>query len=254
VSFSFLAPDAAVADDRFTPIARSPMERDAKAAGARFEVRDGWNVTVGYTSVEQEREAQRRAAAWADVSHLGKLELHASPDDLAAVVAQASGGAALELGRAVRAAGAWWLALTRDRALVVTEPGAVGVVRERLTDAASGASGPVSVIDATSKFAALTILGPLAREVFARFTALDLRPGVTPVHGLRPGSVARNPAVLVREAEDRYLVLFGWALGHYMWTVVADAGKHLGAAPVGVDALEPIAAGGAPVKEEAGRA
>src|SRR3954466_7663583 len=110
MSFEFLAPDAAVADDRFAPIARSPMERAARAAGARFEARDGWNVAVGYASPEQEREACRRAAGWADVSHLGKLELHATAaDDLTAVVAQVAGGATLELGTATRAAGASWL-------------------------------------------------------------------------------------------------------------------------------------------------
>ena len=60
---------------------------------------------------------------------------------------------------------------------------------------------------------ALTIAGPLAREIFARFTAIDLRPQVTPVHGFRPGSVARTPGAILREAEDRWLMLFGAALG-----------------------------------------
>src|SRR4051795_9342856 len=126
MSFEFLTPDAAVPDDRFAPIARSPMERAARAAGARFEGRDGWNVAVGYASLKQEREACRRAAGWADVSHLGKLELHATAaDDLTAVVAQVAGGAALELGSASRAADAWWLPMSAERAVVVCEPGAV---------------------------------------------------------------------------------------------------------------------------------
>jgi heterotetrameric sarcosine oxidase gamma subunit len=253
VSFEFLAPDAAAAGDRFTPLARSPMEAEASAAGARFEVRDGWNVAVGYSSVEQEREAARRVAAWADVSHLGKLELHAGADDLAAIVAQAADGATLELGRATRGAGAWWLPLTSGRALVVCEPGAVAGLRERLSDVAASASGLVSVVDATSKYGAMTLLGPQAREVFARFTALDLRPQVTPVHAFRPGSIARTPGLLVREDEDRFLLLFGWALGQYMWTVVADAAEHLGGSPIGADALEPLPDAVA-VKEEAGRA
>jgi heterotetrameric sarcosine oxidase gamma subunit len=255
VSVEFLAPDSAVADERFAPVARSPMERAARAAGARFETRDGWSVAVGYAPLEQEREACRQAAGWADVSHLGKLELHVSnADDLTAIVAQAADGAALELGAATRAAGAWWLPLTADRAVVVCEPGALSGLRERLEEAAAGASGTVSVVDATCKYAALTLVGPLAREVFARFTAIDLRPKVTPVGGFRPGSIARTPGLLVRESDERFLFLFGWALGAYMWETVADAGTHLGAAPVGVDALEEVAIGIAPVREEAGRA
>jgi heterotetrameric sarcosine oxidase gamma subunit len=251
VSFEFLAPDSAVADDRFTPVARSPMERAARAAGARFETRDGWSVAVGYTSLEQEREACRRAAGWADVSHLGKLELHASSaEDLSAVVAQVAGGASLELGTATRAADAWWLPLTAERAVVVCEAGAVGGLRERLEEAAGAASRTFSIVDATCKFGALTLVGPLAREVFARFTAIDLRPKATPVGAVRPGSIARGPGLLVREAEERFLFLFGAALGAYMWETVADAGAHLGGAPVGAEALEEIAI----AVEEAGRA
>jgi heterotetrameric sarcosine oxidase gamma subunit len=251
VSFEFLAPDAAVADDRFAPIARSPMERAARAAGARFEARDGWNVAVGYASVEQEREACRRAAGWADVSHLGKLELHASAaDDLSAVVAQVAGGATLELGTATRAADAWWLPLTAERAVVVCEPSALPGLRERLEDAAGSASRTFSIVDATCKFGAMTIVGPLAREVFARFTAIDLRPKSTPVGAFRPASIARTPGMLVREGDDRFLFLFGAALGAYIWETVADAGTHLGGAPVGVEALAEIAI----AVEEAGRA
>ncbi|MFL5970335.1 MAG: sarcosine oxidase subunit gamma family protein [Gaiellaceae bacterium] len=251
MSFEFLAPDAAVADDRFAPIARSPMERAARAAGARFEARDGWNVAVGYASLEQEREACRRAAGWADVSHLGKLELHATAaDDLTAVVAQVAGGATLELGTATRAADAWWLPLTAERAVVVCEPGAVAGSRERLEEAAGAASRTFSIVDATCKYGAMTLVGPLAREVFARFTAVDLRPKSTPVGAFRPVSIARTPGMLVREGEDRFLFLFGAALGAYMWETVADAGTHLGAAPVGVEALEEIAI----AVEEAGRA
>jgi heterotetrameric sarcosine oxidase gamma subunit len=256
VSFEFLAPDSAVADDRFAPIARSPMERAARAAGARFETRDGWSVAVGYTSLEQEREACRQAAGWADVSHLGKLELHASAaDDLAAIVAQVADGAALELSSATRAADAWWLPLTAERAVVVCEPAALPGLRERIEEAAGGASRPVTVVDATCKYAAMTLVGPLAREVFARFTAIDLRPKETPVGAFRPASIARTPGMLVRESDERFLFLFGWALGAYVWETVADAGGYLGAAPVGLEALDEIAIGaGSPAIEEAGRA
>jgi heterotetrameric sarcosine oxidase gamma subunit len=255
VSFEFLAPDSAVADERFAPVARTPMERAARAAGARFETRDGWSVAVGYASLEQERESCRQAAGWADVSHLGKLELHASADDLAAIVAQVADGAVLELGSATRAGDAWWLPLTAERAIVVCEPSAVAGLRERLEEAAGGASRTVSVVDATCKYAAMTLVGPLAREVFARFTAIDLRPRMLPVGGFRPASIARTPGMLVREGDERFLFLFGWALGAYLWETVADAGTHLGAAPVGLEALDEVAIGAAGVAvEEAGRA
>jgi hypothetical protein len=52
--------------------------------------------------------------------------------------------------------------------------------------------------------------------------------------------VARTPGAVLREGEERFLMLFGAALGQYVWTVVADAAASLGGGPVGLDALDPI--------------
>jgi glycine cleavage system aminomethyltransferase T len=205
------------------------MERQARAAGAQFEVRDGWNVATSYGSPEQERHACASTAGWVDVSHLGKLELQGP-----GITERAD----LELGRATRRDGAWWCPLTPDRALVIGER------PERLPE-------QTSVVDVGTVFAAMTLVGPLSREVFARFCAADLRPKVTPVTGLRPVSIARQPGLIVCEADDRYLFLFGWAVGQYMWTVVEDAAVHLGGRPVGLATLDSLAA---PLSEEAARA
>jgi heterotetrameric sarcosine oxidase gamma subunit len=206
VNLDFLTPAADADADGI--VARSPMEGMAKAAGARFEVRDGWNVAVEYPN------ARTGDVAWADVSHLPKLELQGVSETITS----------LEFGTAVRRDDAWWCRLTESRALVIG-------ARPTLEDS------DLDVTDVTSNFAALTVSGPLARETFARFCALDLRPHVTPVGALRPGSIGRQPGILIREAEERYLFLFGWATGEYMWSTVADAAEHLGGGPVGVDAL-----------------
>jgi glycine cleavage system aminomethyltransferase T len=191
--FEFLAPSPAA-------VARSPMEGQAIAAGARMEVRDGWNVAAEYPGA-----APDAPVGWADVSHLRKVEV--------------SGTHQLTFGTAARRNGAWWCPVTRERTLVM-----------------GGAD--VDGLEVTTTLAALTVVGPLAREVFARFCALDLRPQAMPVGGFRPGSVARTPGYVLREDAERFLVLFGWALGEYLWTVVADAATSLGGAPIGVDALD----------------
>jgi heterotetrameric sarcosine oxidase gamma subunit len=236
MNLDFLTAGAEAAD---AAVAHSPMEGQTRAAGAELQVRHGWSVATHYGGVGAEAEAAgaRRIAGWADVSHLGKLELQGPPDQLDRVAAEC--GAELRLGEAVRAGEAWWCRLTTTRALVVSDAAATDALRAQLTEASDGAER-VSMCDLTTNFAAITLVGPQAREVLARFCALDLRPAVTPVRALRPGSVGRQPGILVCEAEDRYLFLFGWATAQYMWSVVADAAEHLGGRPIGVDALSEL--------------
>jgi glycine cleavage system aminomethyltransferase T len=179
-AFEFLEPSPAA-------IARSPMEGQALAAGARMELRDGWNVAVSYPT--------NGSVTWTDMSHLRKVEVHGRHE--------------LVLGQASRKNGSWWCPVTRDRTLVIGDRDAEG-------------------LDVTCSFAALSIAGPAVREVFARFCALDLRDREMPIGGFRPGSVARTPGYVLREEDDRFLMLFGWALGEYMWTVVADAAERFG--------------------------
>ena len=76
--------------------------------------------------------------------------------------------------------------------------------------------------------------------MIARFCALDLRPQVAPPGSFRPGSIARQPGMIIVEGEQRFLLLFGWAVGEYVWTVVEDAARSLGGGPVGVDAHAPV--------------
>jgi heterotetrameric sarcosine oxidase gamma subunit len=236
MSVDFLSVDSAVQSDRFSPVSRSPMERQALAAGGHFEVREGWALAVAYASPEYEAQTLRRTAGWTDMSHLGKLELQAAPEDLEAIFS-AGTSARFELGRARRTAGTWWCPLAPSRLLVVCERSSLASVRGLLEDSVTSAGVPASLVDVTTVFAALTIVGPAAREVFARFCAIDLRPHATPVGAVRPGSVARQPGIVICEGEHRFLMLFGWAVGEYMWRQVEEAARHLGGAPVGVDAL-----------------
>jgi len=190
VTLEFLSPAAEGV------VARSPMERQARKAGARFEVRDGWNVAASFPGESSER------VGFADCSHIRKYELLGDLPPL-------------ELGRATVEGDSTWLPMTRERALVL------------------GGEPPAGALDVTTAFGALRLSGPLARETFARFTAIDLRPQVTGPGDWRPGSVARTPGGILCEADDRYLMLFGSAFGQYMWTVVEDAARHLGGGPVG---------------------
>jgi glycine cleavage system aminomethyltransferase T len=119
-------------------------------------------------------------------------------------------GPARGLGSAVRAQdGAWWCPITPQRTLVL--------------------DGQGDGLDLTCAYAAIELAGPRTDDVIARFCALDVRAASLPVGGFRPGSVARTPGFVLRTGETTLLLLVGWALGAYLWTVVADAAQALDA-------------------------
>jgi glycine cleavage system aminomethyltransferase T len=239
VTLEFLAADLTQGGDA-RPVARSAIEPCLRAAGARFELRDGWSVATSFGSVEAELATCRTRVGVGDRSALGKLEVQGSPDAVREVIREVAEGAELELGTAARAAGAFWCPVTARRALALTGAAGIGTLRERLERAAARA-GAATVAEVTTTLGALAVVGPRARELFARLTALDLRPTRMPERGFRPGSVARTPAMVLRERGDRFVLLFGAAYGEYVWTVVTDAAQTLGGAPVGADALERLA-------------
>ena len=234
MSLEFLEPDRAAAELGFKPVPASPLLPQARAAGGRVGTRDGWCVGVDYGSVEREREACRATVGVGDMSWLCKLELHGPPAEVAALAA-AGGAEGIELGRARRGGEAWWCPFSERRVLAVCEPPHAPALREALTGAAEGR--PMTVTDMTCALAAIALVGRLARDVFARLTAIDLRPDRTPECSFRPGSVARVPGMVLRQRGERYLLMFGSAYAQYMWTQVTDAAEPLGGLLVGADAL-----------------
>jgi heterotetrameric sarcosine oxidase gamma subunit len=235
-TLAFLAPDAS------DVAARSPTHRLALAAGARMERRDGWVLAVAYGDGDRDAAAEHgrltETVGFADRSQLCKLELKAAPTVLADVIAAAGDGVALSPRVATPGgAASWWCPLTPSHVLALAEPAQAAALRSSLATASAEREADVTVVESSSGLAALTLAGPRAAELLARFCAIDVRPAVTPVAGFRPGSIARTPGYLLREREDELLILVGWALGEYLWQVVADAAEHLGGGPVGAEAL-----------------
>ncbi|MGH2962375.1 MAG: hypothetical protein ACRDL3_09310, partial [Solirubrobacterales bacterium] len=85
MSFEFLEPDRAVAELGFEPVPASVLLPEARAAGGRIEVREGWRVAADYGSVDRELEACAESVGVGDVSWLGKLELQGPAPEVAAV-------------------------------------------------------------------------------------------------------------------------------------------------------------------------
>jgi glycine cleavage system aminomethyltransferase T len=242
MSFEFLAPDAARSANGTTPALRSPIEWALRDRGANFTHRAGWRVVTDYGDTAAELDACRESVGVADLSQLGKLELHGEPGSVSTIVAELTGGAVAP-GKATLHEGVWWCPMTMGRVLALSPPERTAEVRALLEAAASAASF-ASVVEMTSAYGSNALAGPLSRETFARTMALDLRPDHFEVAGFAPVSVARTPGMVLRQEPDIYLHLFGAGFAHYVWTVFVDAAEHLGGRAVGTAALEALASTG----------
>jgi heterotetrameric sarcosine oxidase gamma subunit len=224
---AFISPTASASD---VP-AESPFNVALAEVEASFEIRDGWRTAVRIGTRADEARALSETVAWSDASHLGKLDVQAAPDR-ASALAKLAGG--LVMGLAVRRRDAWWCQVTPQRAMVLCEPADTAALAAELED-----TDGINAVDITGQLSALRISGPLSRQLFARFCALDLRVARTPVGAFLPGSVARTPGYVLREQDNQYLVLLGAAHALSHWEIIADAGRRLGGHPVGVDATQP---------------
>jgi heterotetrameric sarcosine oxidase gamma subunit len=201
---------------------------DAAAVhGAMVETRSGWEVISSFGDPVAEGRACAETVGFADLSHMTKIEAAlASPTR--------------SLDRLADRAGGWWVCPVRPDLQLV-----LGTPDSNESQPQAPLPEDARATDLTAALAAIALAGPAARELFARFCALDLRDGALPVRGFRPGSVARTPGYVLREAPQRFLVLAGAAYGVYLWQLIADAAEHLGGRPVGVDALPAMEPGDA---------
>jgi glycine cleavage system aminomethyltransferase T len=243
MSFEFLAPDQAQTRNGTEPPARSPIEWAHLEAGAQLGGLAGWSVVNDYGAIGPETAACRESVGVADGCFIGKLELQSDSGTVASIVARLAGGAVLEPGRATRHDETWWCPVTAGKVLALTQPERTPAVRERL-EAAAAEAPFASVTELTAALGSNVIAGPLAREAFARTTALDLRPDRFPEAAFAPVSVARTPGMVLRERGDRYLHVFGAGYAQYNWTVFVDAAESLGGRAVGLEALAAAEASG----------
>jgi hypothetical protein len=194
--YAFLETLAAANGD-FAPLLRSSLAHRHRAAGARFEERDGWLVAVAYPN---ERPLP---VAVCDVSHVGKLELFTAeaPDDE-------------EIVDAVRVGPAHWVAICRYAGL---RP-----LLERLRGA------PGEVVDRTSAWCALLLAGERAPDLLRRLSHVAELPG--------RGPLGKVPATFLVRVSGVW-ALFSQEYAQYGWDLALDLAIPLGGGPAGAGAI-----------------
>lgn len=160
-----------------TPLRRSPLDAQHRAAGARMAAFGGWEMPIQYTGVLEEHRACRERAVVFDVSHLGSLRCAGAGAHAALQWAFTNDLDRIGPGRAqythlldptdahvVDDVIIWWTGL--DEFLVMPNASNTGPLVEALEEAVTAHSdGAASVIDITASRVVLAVQGPQARAM-----------------------------------------------------------------------------------------
>ena len=215
-------------------LAHSPLEPLLLKAGATLVARHGWLVAAHYGSPGGEVALAETAVGLADRSDMGKFELRGDADAVERLVGQLTGGQVAP-GEALAAAGAWWGAVSGQHVVALCGAGETRRLGAALEDAARHAHGATAV-DATTRLAALALLGPGAGTVLDELSSAGpLDEVVAPAFDVT--MLAAVPVMLLRTAPTRAIVLTDRGRAAELWLDVERAGRESGLGHVGADAI-----------------
>jgi glycine cleavage system aminomethyltransferase T len=195
---AFLSTDA-TSDSRRTPVARSPMYRQQRDRGARFETRHGWELAVTFPN----EAAMLQTVGIMELPQLGKFDVRGA-------------------GARPSAMRSTWYQITPQRALCIADAPDAARVGADLERSAR------RVVDVSSGLGSLALLGPRAGELLRRITDLEVFPAsgmVCHVHGH------------ILTIDGGFLLLLPQEYGHYLYEVLLDAALPCDGGPIGVDAV-----------------
>jgi glycine cleavage system aminomethyltransferase T len=206
-------------------------------AGAVMAQRDGHPVAAHFGSAATELAVCVKRAGLAVRSDLGTLEVVGPEPWLSHFLADAVGDQAPSPGRAGCTAGTWCCRLAPDRAIIVG-PWSATARWTRFVREAIVTGSPIACSDRAGSATALTLVGPRAQRLLTE-VGLDSPLTVQAVH---EDWLAGSPALVLREAPDRYLLVVDADCASAAIGELFAAGGSLGLSMVGTDALERLAA------------
>ena len=238
------------------PTKLTAMHHQHLGLGAVMMEHAGWQRPAHYTSLEEELKVVRLAAGIGDVSPLGKILVQGDNSDrrlgtvltgMSSLDVNKSGTASLmvsgsETHRIIVSR------LSEDELYVTCAPGTTTYLSEAINaQLASSSHGCVHLVDMTSNHAAVNVIGPLAIELLAKLTDLDIVASSFTDLTCAQGQLAEVYSMIMRCDQSglpSYNLYFAREYGHYLWDVLLEAGSEFGIVPIGVEALQQLAVEG----------
>ncbi|MEX0717786.1 MAG: 2Fe-2S iron-sulfur cluster-binding protein [Planctomycetaceae bacterium] len=246
-----------LAGRRFHPLRRTPIDPwHARMSAVMMHVGD-WLRPEYYpregrsrdVCIHDEAANVRRNVGLIDVGTLGKLRIDGP--DAAAFLERIYTG---RFGK--QAVGSLRYGLACDETGVIIEDGIIARLADDRFYVSATTSGvaeffremqrwaliwgmDVRLSNSTGQLAAMNVAGPHSREALHELTQTDLSPEAFPYLGVREGTVAGAPAILLRVGfvgELGYEVHVPASYGLHVWQSLVGAGERFSIQPFGVEA------------------
>ncbi|MBI4485056.1 MAG: glycine cleavage system aminomethyltransferase GcvT [Acidobacteria bacterium] len=232
------------------PLKKTPLNARHRASGAKMVPFGGWDMPVEYSGIVAEHMAVRERAGLFDVSHMGEIEI-AGKDALAAVQLISSNDAAkLAVGQAQYSGLLTPEGTFVDDLLVYRQGPSHFLLVVNAGDIAGDyawiaehikPAGDAVAVDASSRYALLSIQGPAAQSVLQKLTDVDLTSmkyywfGHGEVSGVR-ATVSRTGYT----GEDGFEVFVPPQAADAVWLALLEAGKQANVIPCGLGARDTL--------------
>ena len=227
----------------------TPLADRHQALGARMVEFGGWLMPLQYAGIIEEHRAVRTRAGLFDLSHMGELFVEGSEAASGLGYALTTEPAGLKVGRAHYSMiclpdggildDLIVYRLGEERFMVVANASNASIVSDALAERLSGRT--VVLDDRSLVTGMVAIQGPLAAAILAPLT--DVALADVPYYGIVGGNVVGVPALLARTGytgEDGFEVIVDVAEVARVWDAILEAGRPLGAVPVGLGARDTL--------------
>jgi len=220
----------------------SPFHHKHAGLAAKFAVNEfGWATAEQFIDPVKEKEAAERKIGIVDLSYLTKLTLNGP--GLARAISELY-GSGVDLKARLLPSGrgqykdAWCAIFTKDEAMLVLRE----ALKEQVTKELSAIQPDhFTFTDMSSVLAGCYIIGRNSRGLLQKLTELNVNAGEFPNLSVTHTPLRHVPTILLRNDIGillAYQLYFERAYAEFVWDIIFEAGKEMGATPVGTSATK----------------
>jgi aminomethyltransferase len=232
------------------PLKKTSLHSRHRSSGARMVSFSGWEMPLEYSSIAEEHMAVRTRAGLFDVSHMGEIEI-AGRDALAAVQRISCNDVArLQVGQIQYSMLLTPQGTINDDLLIYRLAAAhfllvvnAGNIQKDYAWIAGHitAAGDAVAVDASSRYALLSLQGPKSLEILQPLIGVEL--GTMKYYRFAHGEVAGVRATVSRTGytgEDGFEIFVPPQSADVVWQAILQTGASAGVMPCGLGARDTL--------------